>query len=270
MHSAENKINHKCTIDGLCDQCCTYIDGLSVSYNGIKAVDDIDFRFSCGELTAIIGPNGGGKSSVLKAILGDVEYSGSIGFCSTSGNGKKPRIGYVPQKVSIQPDSPVSVLDLMLLSRGYLSAWFHVSAKKRREMTDLLAIVSADNLVSRKVGELSGGELQRVLLACSLNPLPDLLLLDEPVAAVDARGNEAFYEIICNLRKTFHMSIVLVTHDIRAIAPHADKMILLNKKIYAIGSPVNVLKHPEFTKQMGGIYPLVAKVPRDKHYGVRL
>lgn len=270
MLSVKNNPDHKCGVDGTCDQCCTYIDGLTVSYNGVKAVDSIDFRFSCGELTAIIGPNGGGKTSVLKAILGNVGYSGSIGFCSTSGSGGKPRIGYVPQKVSIQPDSPVSVLDLMMLSGGYRSSWFRVSAKKRAEMTELLAIVSAENLVSRKVGELSGGELQRVLLACSLNPRPDLLLLDEPVAAVDARGNGVFYEIICNLRKTFHMSIVLVTHDIGSIAPHADKMLLLNKKIYAIGSPESVLKHPEFIKQMGRVYPMYARVPRDRHYGVRL
>jgi len=268
--SVKNKNRHNCSIDGPCDNCCTYIEGVSVSYGGMKAVDNIDFRFSCGELTAIIGPNGGGKSSVLKAILGDIDYQGSIGFCSTSGNGKKPRIGYVPQKVSIQPDSPISVLDLMLLSQGHLSAWMHVSKKKKKEMMDLLTIVSSENLVRRRVGELSGGELQRVLLACSLNPLPDLLLLDEPVSAVDVKGMEAFYEIICNLRKAFHMSIVLVTHDIGAIAPHADKMILINKKIFAIGDPMHVLKHPEFRKQMGSVYPFFTNVLKDKHYGIKL
>lgn len=265
-----NENTHKCGIELNCDRCCTYIEGVSVFYDGVNAVDNIDFRFSCGELTAIIGPNGGGKSSVLKAILGDVKYRGSIGFCSTSGSGKKPRIGYVPQRVSIQPDSPISVLDLMLLSQGYLSAWMHISEKRKKEMTALLEIVSAENLASRKVGGLSGGELQRVLLACSLNPVPDLLLLDEPVSAVDVKGMEAFYEIICNLRKVFHMSIVLATHDIAAIAPHADKMILINKKILAMGEPANVLKHPEFRKQMGSVYPLFAGVPKDRHYGVRL
>ena len=270
MLSVKNKDRHKCSIDGICDKCCTYIEGVSVSYGGLKAVDNIDFRFSCGELTAIIGPNGGGKSSVLKAILGDIEFQGSVGFCSTSGNGKKPRIGYVPQKVSIQPDSPISVLDLMLLSQGYLPAWMHVPKKKKKEMIDLLKIVSSENLAQRRVGELSGGELQRVLLACSLNPLPDLLLLDEPVSAVDVKGMEAFYEIICNLRKVFHMSIVLVTHDIGAIAPHADKMILMNKKIFAMGDPMHVLKHPEFRKQMGSVYPFFTKVLKDKHYGVKL
>ena len=267
----KNKSKHKCNLDGACDQCATYIEGLSVSYNSVIAVDSIDFRFSCGELTAIIGPNGGGKSSVLKAILGEVRYQGSIGFCSSSGSGKKPRIGYVPQKVSIQPDSPISVLDLMLLSQGYLAAWMHVSRKKKKEMIDLLAVVSADNLAYRKVGELSGGELQRVLLACSLNPLPDLLLLDEPVSAVDVKGMESFYEIICNLRKVFHMSIVLVTHDIGAIAPHADKMILINKKIFAMGNPMHVLKHHEFRKQMGSVYPFFTKLPKDTHLsGVKI
>ena len=264
----ENNNSHKCRIEESCDKCCTHIEAVSVNYNGIKAVDDISFRFSCGELTAIIGPNGGGKSSILKAILGEIKYTGNIGFCSTSSTGARPRIGYVPQNVSIQADSPISVIDLMLISRGYISAWIHTSKRKRNEMTDLLSVASAENLANRRIGELSGGELQRVLLACSLNPIPDILLLDEPVSAVDIRGMESFYEIICNLRKKFHISILLVTHDIGAIASHADNMILLNKKIYAMGRPMEVLNHEEFRKQMGGILSVAPDIIKDTHlYG---
>lgn len=264
-----NNYNHKCNGHSECDQCCTYIEGVSVSYNGIIAVDNISFSFSCGELTAIIGPNGGGKSSLLGAILGEIGFTGNIRFCSTIIKGRKPLIGYVPQKVSIQPDSPVSVLDLLLLSEGYLPTWMYIPVRKKKEMVDLLSIVSADSLVHRKIGELSGGELQRVLLACSLNPLPDLLLLDEPVSAIDARGIELFYEIICNLRRLFHMSIVLVTHDIGAIAPHADKMVLLNSKILAMGSPEQVMESPSFIKHMGSILPFAARPLKDNHfYGV--
>jgi len=267
-----NNRTHICNADRKCEQCRTYIEALSVSYNGFRAVDNIDFRLSCGELTAIIGPNGGGKTSLLKAISGQVGFSGSIRFCpiSASANNRKPLIGYVPQKLSIQPDSPVSVLDLMLLSEGYLPAWVHVPGRKKKEMRDLLSIVFAAGLLDRKVGELSGGELQRVLLACSLNPLPDLLLLDEPVSAIDVKGIEMFYEIICNLRKMYHMSIVIVTHDIGAIAPHADKMLLLNRKILAMGKPQDVLKHPEFRNQMGGVFPFIVKSVKDNHlYGMK-
>lgn len=264
-----NNYVHKCNDHTGCDRCYTYIEGVSVSYNGIIAVDNISFTFSCGELTAIIGPNGGGKSSLLRAILGEAEYTGNIRFCSATVKGHKPFIGYVPQKVSIQPDSPVNVLDLMLLSQGYLSTWMYIPARKKKEMVDLLAIVSADSLVHRKIGELSGGELQRVLLACSLNPLPDLLLLDEPVSAIDVRGIELFYEIICNLRKMFHMSIVLVTHDIGAIVPHADKIVLLNRQILAMGSPEQVTESPEFRKHMGTVIPFITRPRKDNHfYGV--
>ena len=268
MHLVENNNSHKSSIEESCDKCCTYINAVSVSYNGIKAVDNIDFKFYCGELTAIIGPNGGGKSSILKAILGEIEFTGNISFHSESGNVERPRIGYVPQNVSIQADSPISVVDLMLISQGYLSAWIYTSKRKKNEMIDLLSVVSAENLAHRRIGELSGGELQRVLLACSLNPIPDLLLLDEPVSAVDINGMEVFYEIICNLRKKFHISVLLVTHDINAIVPHADNMILLNKKIYAMGTPIEVLKHKEFKKQMAGILSMPAKIIKDTHlYG---
>ncbi|MCU0821544.1 MAG: metal ABC transporter ATP-binding protein [Spirochaetes bacterium] len=248
-----------------CGECSTDIKGLTVSYGGNRAVENVDLHFSCGELTAITGPNGGGKSSILKAILGQVEYQGKICFPSSNRNGQRPRIGYVPQNVAIQQDSPLSVCDLLLISEGYLPAWMGITRKKRAKMIDLLSLVSAENLADRKVGELSGGELQRVLLACSLNPIPDILLLDEPVSAVDANGMKNFYEIICNLRRMFHMAIVLVTHDVTSIAQHADILLVVNKKVIIKGRPVEVLGSREFISLMGSVYVDPADILKDLH-----
>ena len=242
---------HNCGHDHACSRFCASVNGLSVSYNGIQAVKNVSFTFSCGELTAVVGPNGGGKSSILKAILGKVPYSGSIELCAEPSSGRKPVIGYVPQQAGIPKDSPLNVMDLMLVAGGYRPAWFHASARKKEQMMEILAMVSAEKLARRRISELSGGELQRVLLACSLNPMPDLLLLDEPVSAIDIKGMDLFYEIICDLRRRFHMAIVLVSHDIFAIARHADSMILLNRSVIAMGRPADVMNMPEFRTTLG-------------------
>ncbi len=236
---------------GPCGHCCTVIDGLTVSYGRNIAAENITTSFTCGELTAIVGPNGAGKSSILRAILGQVRHSGTVTHCGTLAQNGGPRIGYVPQKVSIAPDSPVSVCDFMLLAAGYRHVWFAVPRKNRDEMAGLLSLVNAEKLVDRTIGTLSGGELQRVLLACSLNPMPEILLLDEPISAFDVRGMDLFYEMICELRKKFHLAIVVVTHDIDLIARHADRMILMDRTILAQGAPAEVVKHPAFISVVG-------------------
>ncbi|MBP9022443.1 MAG: metal ABC transporter ATP-binding protein [Spirochaetes bacterium] len=250
-----------------CGGCSTVIRSLSVEYSGRRALSDIDLCFSCGELTAIIGPNGGGKTSILKSILGEIPYSGKIDFCISSGK-KKPRIGYLPQKISVQKDSPVSVCDFLLLSEGYPFTWLYVSKKRKEIIMKQLEIVSAENLIDRRIGELSGGELQRVLLAASINPAPDILLLDEPVTALDSKGIDIFYELICSLRKKFHMTILVVSHDIGAISKHADKMFLINEKIIAHGTPSEVISSRAFRREMGEVYFKLSGSKPDHHiYG---
>lgn len=234
-----------------CGDCCTVIENLTVVYGSTIAAENISTRFTCGELTALVGPNGAGKSSILRAILGQVKHTGTVTHCGQMIEGAGPRIGYVPQKVSIAPDSPVSVCDFMLLSAGYRHVWLRVPRNKREEMASLLSLVGAGKLIDRTVGKLSGGELQRVLLACSLNPMPGILLLDEPVSAFDLRGMDLFYEMICDLRKKFHLAIVVVTHDIDLIARHADRMILIDRTILAQGTPEEVVKHPAFISVVG-------------------
>lgn len=253
---------HKCGAEHSCNMFCASIDNLSVSYGRIRAVEGVSFTFSCGELTAIVGPNGGGKSSILKAILGKVDYSGQVALCTSAPGRSGPVIGYVPQQSGIPEDSPVSVLDLMLISEGYRPAWFYVPRKKKMQMMEILELVSAEKLAYRRIGELSGGEQQRVLLACSLNPMPDLLLLDEPVSAVDVRGMELFYEIICGLRHKFHMAIVLVSHDIVTIARHADSMILVDRKVIARGRPSDIIRLPEFRSTLGIV---AGDIVKDSH-----
>ncbi|HEX8994152.1 MAG TPA: metal ABC transporter ATP-binding protein [Candidatus Paceibacterota bacterium] len=236
---------------------------MSVDYGNVHALEGIDLHFHCGELTAIVGPNGGGKSTLLKALLGDVPYRGEVHFRPRGKKEKRPRIGYVPQKVNIPADSPMSVLDLLAVSRSQFPTWFRIPSSLRRKAHESLSMVSADSLINRKIGELSGGELQRVLLASAMNPLPEILLLDEPVSGVDVKGLSLFYETICDLRRNFDISIILVTHDLAAIAPHADRMILVNKRIVAEGKPQTLLSDPECIALMGSALYDADHIPVD-------
>lgn len=247
----------------MCGKCCTKISSLSVDYGQTHILENVDLHVHCGELTAVVGPNGGGKTTLLKALLGEVRYGGEIHFIPKSGGEKRPRIGYVPQHVSIDRDVPVSVRDLFAVSRSVFPAWIGIRNERLVETRKALEIVSAAHLANRRIGELSGGELQRVLLACALVPLPEILLLDEPVSGVDARGLAAFYETICNLRHSFDMSIILVTHDLAAIAPHADRMVLLNKKILADGKPKEVLSSSALVQLMGAHFMNLSLIPKD-------
>jgi zinc transport system ATP-binding protein len=235
-----------------------------VDYGSRRALDNINLHFHCGELTALVGPNGGGKSSLLKSLLGEVRYRGEIHFRPRGKDEeKRPRIGYVPQNVHVDRDSPISVMDLLTVSRSAFPVWVKIRKSLRLSAIEALDMVSASHLVHRKIGELSGGELQRVLLACAMNPVPEILLLDEPVSGVDAKGLFLFYETICDLRRRFDISIVLVTHDLAAIAPHADRMVLLNKTIIADGKPSDVLSHAAMFSLMGNAFMNASSIPVD-------
>ena len=257
-----------CT-DAACGECCTKIRGLNVLYGKKRVLEHIDLHVHCGELTAVIGPNGGGKSTLLKALLGEVRYEGEIFFSSHGRVDNRPRIGYVPQHVAIDRDMPCSVMDLFAMSRGRFPVWLKTGAVRRREALRSLDMVSARHLADRRLGELSGGELQRVLLACAMTPVPEILLLDEPVSGVDAKGLSLFYETICNLRREYDISIILVTHDIGAIAPHADRLVLLNRRILADGKPAEVLSHSELVSTMGMSFMNTVRIrsDRDVHGG---
>ncbi len=231
--------------------CETHIEHLSVSFGGETILDDINLHLHCGELSAIVGPNGAGKSTLLKAILGEIPYSGRVRFLSHDGSHTLPRFGYVPQYVSFDIDSPISVLDIMSAAIAHVPFKFGSRRESLRTIEESLDRVSARHLLGKKVGELSGGEMQRVLLAVAMTPIPNILLLDEPVSAVDVQGLNQFYETVCGLRTKFDLSIIVISHDVQGIAAHADRMILLKRSIQAVGKPKEVLGDSRYQKLFG-------------------
>jgi len=231
-----------------CGHCCTKINNLSVRIGQNPILENINLHLNCRELLALIGPNGAGKTTLLKALLGELHSTGRVQYTLKGSKKNKPRIGYVPQKLQIDPDTPISVLDLIASAIRAKPVWLKIGKSVMNDVMNILRTVSAENLINRRIGELSGGELQRVLLAAAMHPVPDLLLLDEPVSAVDVKGLFLFYDIVAKLKREHDISIIMATHDIAGIAPHADRMILLNRTIVADGTPREIFSNQELLK----------------------
>lgn len=233
--------------DNCCGFCCTKIENFGVTFGKAQILENVNLHIHCGELTAIIGPNGAGKSTLLKSLLGEVEHTGTLYFLDAKGrrNGR-PLIGYVPQSINLDHSSPTSVLDLFMSCRTWFPAWFRTPGKVVSNVRENLTKVKADYLLHRRLGELSGGEMQRVLLALALDPVPDILLLDEPVSGIDQNGLELFYQTLSDLRNSYDLSIILVSHDFELVKRYADRVVLLNRVILASGTPSDVLSSEGF------------------------
>jgi zinc transport system ATP-binding protein len=155
-----------------------------------------------------------------------------------------PVIGYVPQHSSFDKDAPVSVLDLFAASLATRPACLGVSPAVREEALTGLRRTGAEELIDRRIGTLSGGELQRVLLGLALTPVPNILVLDEPMSGVDHSGREQFYDLLSKLRREFDFAVLLVSHDLATLARFADRMVFLDRRIVCEGPPADVLRDP--------------------------
>ncbi|MGI6550733.1 MAG: metal ABC transporter ATP-binding protein [Syntrophomonadales bacterium] len=235
-----------------CDLCCTRLENFGVSIGGNILLYDVNLHIHCGELTGIIGPNGAGKTTLLKAIVGEIPFTGTMSFLDANGlRTGSPLIGYVPQKLDFGPGSPASVLDFCSACISNIPVWLARPRRNRQRVYDNLARVQAEHLINRRICELSGGELQRVLLACALDPVPNLLLLDEPVTGVDPRGLDLFYGMVSELRKEHDLSIIMVSHDHGMISRYADRIVLLDQTVLAVGQPSEVFHARDFVSLFG-------------------
>lgn len=226
--------------------CCLRIQDMSIKIGNSTILENISLHAHCGEIIAIIGPNGAGKSTLLKAILGQKEHSGIISFSVPGQRNRKPIIGYVPQSPTFDPGDPLTVADLFGCCMSKLPAFFGLSKKMRDLVSECLSRVDAKDLIDKRVGTLSGGELQRVLLALALEPIPNILILDEPLSGVDIEGEHQLLEMLDELRTQYDLSIFFSTHDFATLEQFADEVILLNKKVLRSGRPGEVLSSPEF------------------------
>ena len=236
--------------------CCLRVENVSVTIGTDQILKDVNLHVHCGEIVALIGPNGAGKSTFLKAILGQREFSGTIAFSEPGKRSKKPRIGYVPQSPAFDPSDPVSVADLFACCMSKRPAFLGLGRSMRRTVLECLERVHGEDLIDKRIGTLSGGELQRVLLALALEPMPNILILDEPLSGVDVEGMTTLMDMLDEIRKTYDLSILMTTHDFSMLSRYADQVVLIDRGIRIQGNPETVLDSEEFRQAFhmkGGI-----------------
>ena len=228
----------------------TKIEGITVKIDNQYIIKDVTFEINCGDLNILIGKNGAGKSTLLKAILDEIEHTGKVEFYDMKQNKQeKIKIGYVPQSLNIERDMPTSVYDMFASYISNKPVCFSKNKKIYEQIKQQLKKFGADQLINKKVGNISGGELQRVLLAIATMPIPNLLILDEPVSGVDRNGTRDFYEILHELKDEYDLSIILVSHDLDLVEKYADKVILLDKEIIKQGTAKEVFESNEFKER---------------------
>ncbi len=236
-----------------CGLHCLKIEHITVRSGDQTLVEDVSLHAHCGEITAVIGRNGAGKSTLFRAILGEMPHKGEVAFSGHDGvpTRRRPRIGYVPQSINVDEGAPTTVLDA---AGAYSIRWpsfLPIPRRVRRELTAPFTRFNADGLLDKPLGRLSGGELQRVLLALATRPHPDMLVLDEPVSGVDEKGLTLFYRLLEDLRRD-DMVILLISHDLHYVRHHADRVVLLDRKIQAKGTPEQVFASEAFRRFAGG------------------
>lgn len=229
-----------------CGACCLKVQDLSVTLGEDHILEGVSFHLHCGEIVALIGPNGAGKSTLFKTVLGQTPHDGVIDFQQAGGKRTRPLIGYVPQSPSFDRGSPVSVLDFVCAAISDWPVFLPTPSPLRERVALCLARTHTGGLIDQRVGALSGGELQRVLLALALEPLPHILILDEPMSGVDIEGERQLMDMLEEIRQSYDLSILLSTHDFATLGQYADKALLLNRTILKAGTPDEVLASAQF------------------------
>ena len=232
-----------------CGLHCIKIKNLGVIIGGQRILEDINLHIHCGTLTAIIGKNGAGKSTLIRAILNDIPHEGKIEFKDSENvQMQRLRIGYVPQYLNVEKHTPVSVYDMIASYQSDFPVFFKKNKKVYEKIKDSLRIFEAESLIDKQVCNLSGGELQRVLLSMAVMDEPNLLLLDEPVSGIDQNGMEIFYKRMEYLKEHFDLAVILISHDLDYVKKYADHVVLLDERILAQGTPKEVYGSEAFRK----------------------
>lgn len=209
------------------------VKNLHVTVGGASILEDVTFSVEKGSVTAIIGPNGAGKSVLFRALLGLLPHEGEISW------GSAPRIGYVPQRLPVDAQFPMTVSEFFLLKMR-TPLWRHAAEAHGRIHASLKEVGMAHKIHDR-IGALSFGEFQRVLIAYALFENPTVLLFDEPTTGIDVGAETTVYELLRKIADSRDLTLLLISHDLNVIYEFADQVICLNREMLCCGVPQKVL-----------------------------
>ncbi len=230
-------------------------DHVFFNYGSIVVLEDIDFSILSDDMIAVIGPNGGGKTTLLRLILGLIKPSrGNIRLFGRDPEKSRHLTGYLPQQQNFDHSFPLNVYETVLMGR-YRGIGKRLNKADEKSAMDALETVGMAHMSQRHISMLSGGQIQRIMIARAIVGGPEILLLDEPLSGVDTEAQKSFYDLILKLSK--NIAIVFVTHDVGVISQYFEKVICLNRKLFyhgpkegsigrledAYGCPVEVLAH---------------------------
>jgi len=226
------------------------VENVSKVYGSLAVVDDISCSIKRSSVTTILGPNGAGKSTLAKMIMGLlVPTKGAVKIEGKAPEEVRTSIGYVPQRFNYNPNIPITVCEFMKLS-------LHVAGKHDREKDQIISQrfkdVGLKNVLKKRLSELSGGQLQRVLIARALLSDKTLLILDEPVAGVDIEGRKSIYELLKELNKKHGMTIILISHELDVVFNYSDQVLCLNRRLLCKGKPQEALTEEILSDMYGG------------------
>ncbi|MEW6418616.1 MAG: metal ABC transporter ATP-binding protein [Nitrospirota bacterium] len=232
------------------------IKNLTVKLNGREVLKDINLSLDEGRFIGIVGPNGGGKTTLLRAILGLIKpASGEIlifGRPPEKGLRKGSIFGYLPQTIKVRPDFPVRVIDVVMMGRyGKIGMLRWPGEKDRRKAMECLSMMNVEEIKDVPFGQLSGGQQQRASIARALAGEPKILILDEPSTSIDVVGQEDFYHLLKGLQKKFGITILMASHDIGAITTYVDEIACLNYIFHYQGNPLGALNETVLTELYG-------------------
>jgi len=213
------------------------VKNLTVKFNEEKVINNLSFNLRKGENLVVVGPNGAGKTVLLRTLIGMLPFEGEIKWQ------KDIKIGYVPQKILPEKNIPLSIEE-----------FFNFKKIAPEQISKALQSVGINNpsILKKKIGVISSGQLQRILVAWSLIAEPDVLLFDEPLAGIDIEGEETIYNLLTRIDKEKNLSVILITHDLSVVYKFADSVLCLNKKAICYGLPQQALTPDSLNQLYGG------------------
>ena len=229
------------------------LDGVGVSLSGRQILQDVTFEFDAGEFIGLIGSNGAGKTTLLRVILGLIHpTTGTILVAGRPRSRRNPMIGYVPQKIGLDPDMPIRARDLVGLGLdGQRFGLPLPSATRRAEVDAMLEAVDATRFADQRVGNLSGGEQQRIMIAHALISRPRLLLLDDPLANLDIRSEQEVVELVARIATEQQVAVLISAHDMNPLLPVMDQVVYIAGGRVASGTTEEVVSTESLTRLYG-------------------